>query len=221
MALVEIRGKQFFDEVNHLLKKTADTLKLEKKYPNQAVVERMIVPDRIVEFRISLQRDDGSICVLPACRIQNNHSRGPYKGGIRWREDLDLLEVRSLAAQMTIKTAVVGIPLGGAKGGVRLKPNMKLSETERERLARKFVDGIAGEIGHKKDIPAPDMNTGEKEMAWMADQYNKYADENITAAFTGKPLIMGGDSGKEGSHGLRGDDVFGKAYARNRDVVKG
>jgi glutamate dehydrogenase/leucine dehydrogenase len=159
-------------------------------------VERIIVPDRVISYRISLQRDDGGIDVLTAYRVQHNNFRGPYKGGIRWHHSVDLDEVKALAALMTIKCAVVGLPLGGSKGGVVTPANRMYSRAEKERLSRKYVQGLVHDLGPKWDIPAPDVNTNAQIMAWMADEYGKYAGECITAAFTGKPLSMGGSQGR-------------------------
>ncbi len=189
-------GKQFLDSVNTMLRQTASDLKLDERYPGHQLVERIIIPDRIISFRISLQRDNGSIDVLTAYRVQNNNFRGPYKGGIRWHHHVDLDEVRALAALMTIKCAVVGLPLGGAKGGVLVPEGRQYSASERERLSRKYVEGLVYDLGPKKDIPAPDVNTNAQVMAWMADHYGKFTGESITAAFTGKPLSMGGSQGR-------------------------
>ncbi len=196
MAEAKGMGKKFLESVNALLRETAAELKLDQRYPGHQLVERIIVPDRIISFRISLQRDNGDIDVLTGYRVQNNNFRGPYKGGIRWHHSVDLHEMRALAAQMTIKCAVVGLPLGGAKGGVLVPKGRVYSASERERLARKYVEGLVYDLGPKKDIPAPDVNTDAQVMAWMADHYGKFTRESITAAFTGKPLSMGGSPGR-------------------------
>ena len=198
----EKSGKLFLDSVNESLHKTSALLKLDEKYPGENIIDRIIIPDRIISFRISLQRDDGTIDVLKAYRVQNNNSRGPYKGGIRWHHNVDLNEVRALAALMTLKCAVVRLPLGGAKGGIVLPENVVYSLPEQERLSRKYVDNLIGNLGSKKDIPAPDVNTNAQIMAWMSDQYGKYTGENITAAFTGKPENMGGSAGRQEATGV-------------------
>ncbi|MFH0909908.1 MAG: Glu/Leu/Phe/Val dehydrogenase [Planctomycetota bacterium] len=195
-------GLVFLESVNALLRETAEELKLDKRYPGKRIIERIIIPDRVISFRISLQRDNGSIDVLTAYRVQNNNFRGPYKGGIRWHPAVDLHEVQALAALMTIKCAVVGLPLGGSKGGIVLPEGVEYSPAEKERLSRKYVDGLVGDLGPKKDIPAPDVNTNSQIMAWMADQYGKYRNESITAAFTGKPLNMGGSQGRTEATGF-------------------
>jgi glutamate dehydrogenase/leucine dehydrogenase len=202
MSATQKVGKQFLESVNSLLRQTALDLRLDERYPRHQIVDRIIIPDRIISFRISLQRDDGSIDVLTAYRVQNNNFRGPYKGGVRWHHNVDLDEVRALAALMTIKCAVVGLPLGGAKGGVLIPEGRRYSPSERERLSRKYVEGLVYDLGPKKDIPAPDVNTDSQVMAWMADHYGKFTGESITAAFTGKPLSMGGSQGRTEATGV-------------------
>ncbi len=195
-------GALFLESVNSALRDTAAMLKLDEKYKNQGIIERIIIPDRTISFRISLQRDDGTIDVLQAYRVQHNNFRGPYKGGVRWHSSVDLDEVRALAALMTLKCAVAGLPLGGAKGGVVLPENSNYSIPEKERLSRKYVDGLIRDIGPKKDIPAPDVNTNSQIMAWMADHYGKYTGETISATFTGKPVSMGGSLGRTEATGV-------------------
>lgn len=202
MVEEKISGSLFLESVEKSLRETASMLNLDKRYSGQNVIERILIPDRTIAFRISLQRDDGTVDVLRAFRVQHNNFRGPYKGGIRWHQFVDLDEVRALAALMTIKCAVVGLPLGGAKGGVVLPEGVEYSVPEQERLSRKFVDGLIGDIGPKKDIPAPDVNTNAQIMAWMADQYGKYTGDTITATFTGKPIDMGGSLGRTEATGV-------------------
>jgi glutamate dehydrogenase/leucine dehydrogenase len=202
MAKEKVSGKLFLNSVNKSLRETAKILKLKDKYRGKNIINRIIIPDRTIAFRISLQRDDGTVDVLRAFRVQHNNFRGPYKGGIRWHKSVDLNEVRALAALMTIKCAVVGLPLGGAKGGVILPKDADYSPAEQERLSRKYVEGLINDIGPKKDIPAPDVNTSAQIMAWMADQYGKYTGNTITATFTGKPVNMGGSLGRVEATGV-------------------
>lgn len=204
----------FLESVNKLFEDTAKELKLEERYAGQNIVKRLTVPDRMISFRISLQRDDGSVDVLTAHRVQHNNARGPYKGGIRWHQSVDLDEVKALAALMTIKCAVVGIPLGGGKGGIELPASANYSRAEKERLARKYVQGLIRYLGPKFDVPAPDVNTNAQIMAWMADEYGKYSGETITATFTGKPLTMGGSQGRTEATG------FGMIMALERHAEK-
>ena len=202
MAKKKISGELFLSSVNKSLRETAETLKLDEKYIGQNIIDRIIIPDRTISFRISLQRDDGTVDVLLAFRVQHNNFRGPYKGGVRWHQSVDLDEVRALAALMTIKCAVVGLPLGGAKGGIILPEGAQYSVAEKERLSRKYVDSLIHDLGPKKDIPAPDVNTNAQVMAWMADQYGKYTGNTITASFTGKPISMGGSLGRTEATGI-------------------
>ncbi len=189
-------AKKFFDDSNVLLRETGKKLNLNDRYPGQGIIERIIEPDRVIQFRISLQMDDGTIQLFTAYRVQNNNARGPFKGGIRYHHDVDIYEVRALAGMMSLKTAVVGIPLGGAKGGIRIPEEIKLSPTEKERLSRKYIETIINNIGPKKDIPAPDVNTDSQVMAWMASEVTKFSGDNITACLTGKPMNMGGIEGR-------------------------
>ncbi len=214
-------GCLFLESVNELLRETGQELELSTRYPGKHIIERLIIPDRVISFRISLQRDDGDIDVLMAYRVQSNNFRGPYKGGIRWHQDVDLDEVRALAGQMTLKCAVVGLPLGGAKGGVVLPPGADYSPAEKERLSRKYVDGLIHDLGPKKDIPAPDVNTNAQIMAWMADQYTKYRGESITAAFTGKPIELGGSQGRTEATGYGAMMVLARHAAAHKLDLQG
>lgn len=163
-----------------------------------ADVAALETPDRTVTATIRLRLDDGSLRLLEAFRVQHSNARGPYKGGIRFHADTNMNEVKALAAWMTWKTAVVGIPYGGAKGGVRVDPKT-LSDGERERLSRAYVRAIFPIIGPDTDIPAPDVNTTPQIMAWMVDEYSTLAGKWMPAAFTGKPLAVGGSQGRESS----------------------
>ncbi len=214
MAAQNRTGAAFLAGVHQLVCDAAQTLQLNEKYPGREIVSRILIPDRVISFRISLQRDDGGIDVLTGYRVQHNNFRGPYKGGIRWHPCVDLEEVKALATLMTIKCAVMGLPLGGAKGGVVIPEGRQYSRTERERLSRKYVQGLVHDLGPKWDIPAPDVNTNAQVMAWMADEYGKYSGECITAAFTGKPINMGG------SHGRREATGFGLIMALERHAER-
>jgi len=154
----------------------------------------LTTPYREMTVQIPLRRDDGSLDVLQGYRVQHNAARGPYKGGVRYHPEADLEEVRSLAALMTWKTALVDIPFGGAKGGVRVDP-ATLSMAEKERLTRKFIERIDPIIGPHRDIPAPDMNTDGMTMAWMMDQYGR-KHGHTPAIVTGKPVELGGTLGR-------------------------
>jgi glutamate dehydrogenase (NAD(P)+) len=163
-------------------------------------VEKLLVtPERAMRVQIALERDDGSLDTYNGYRIQHNGARGPFKGGIRYHPEADEDEVKALASLMTWKTAVVGIPYGGAKGGISVDP-WQLTDRELQRLTRKFVDAIEVVIGPSRDIPAPDVNTNAQTMAWIADQYAKYHGFE-PGVVTGKPLELYGSKGREAATG--------------------
>jgi glutamate dehydrogenase (NAD(P)+) len=142
---------------------------------------------------------DGKIHVYSGYRVQHNGARGPYKGGVRYHEEVDLDEVRALAALMTWKTAIAGIPFGGAKGGINC-PAERLSKEELQRITRSFIDKIEKVLGPTRDILAPDVNTNAQVMAWMMDEYGKL--HGYTPAIvTGKPISLGGSLGREEATG--------------------
>jgi glutamate dehydrogenase (NAD(P)+) len=149
--------------------------------------------------QIAVELDNGDITTLLGYRVQHDDSRGPMKGGLRYHPEVDLDEVRSLAALMTWKTAVVDIPYGGAKGGIAVDPK-KLSSRELERVTRRFVDGIHDVIGPDVDIPAPDMGTNAAVMGWFMNQYEKYHGFS-PAVVTGKPVELYGIPGREEATG--------------------
>jgi glutamate dehydrogenase/leucine dehydrogenase len=138
-----------------------------------------------------------------AYRVQHSNKLGPYKGGIRFHPEVNLDEVRALATLMTFKTAAVGLPLGGAKGGVRVDPK-KLSDKELEELSRKYVAHLEPYIGPDKDIPAPDVNTNPQIIDWMVDEYEKLTGDKSKASFTGKSLGKGGSQGRDAATGRGG-----------------
>ncbi|HEV3005073.1 MAG TPA: Glu/Leu/Phe/Val dehydrogenase dimerization domain-containing protein [Pirellulales bacterium] len=159
----------------------------------------LLTPKREVQVQVAIERDNGEISTWIGYRVQHDDSRGPMKGGLRFHPDVDLDEVRSLAALMTWKTSVVDIPYGGAKGGIAVDP-AGLSPRELEMVTRKFVDGIHDLIGPDVDIPAPDMGTNDKVMAWFMNQYAKYHGFN-PACVTGKPVELHGLPGREEATG--------------------
>lgn len=160
-------------------------------------------PKAIHIFSIPVRLDNGSLRVFQAYRVQYDDSRGPAKGGIRYHPDVCLDEVQSLAFWMTIKCAVVGIPYGGAKGGIRLNPK-ELSRLELERLSRAYINAVADVIGPDRDIPAPDVYTNDLIMGWMSDQYNIIKREYLPGVITGKPIAMGGSLGRGDATGRGG-----------------
>jgi glutamate dehydrogenase (NAD(P)+) len=159
----------------------------------------LLTPRREVQVQIPVEMDNTELRSLIGYRVQHNNDRGPMKGGLRYHHEVDLDEVRSLASLMTWKTAVVGIPYGGAKGGININVHT-LSSRELERITRKFIDAIHDIIGPDSDIPAPDMGTDHRVMAWIMDQYNKYHGFN-PGVVTGKPVEYYGIPGREEATG--------------------
>ena len=181
------------------------------------LVETLKRPKRILIVDVPIRLDDGAVAHFEGYRVQHNTSRGPAKGGVRFHQDVTLSEVMALAGWMSIKNAVIGVPFGGAKGGVRVDPR-KLSEPELERLTRRYTSEIGIVIGPDKDIPAPDVNTNEKIMAWMMDTYSIMHGATSTAVVTGKPLSLGGSRGRRDATG-RGVFVCGRAAAAKIGVA--
>jgi len=152
-------------------------------------------PQHIHQKTVSIERDDGKVRDYPAFRVQFNNARGPYKGGIRYHPDADLEEVKALAALMAIKTAVVDIPFGGAKGGIQCDPK-GMSRRELEELSREYMRVMGDVLGPYKDCPAPDVNTNAMIMGWMRDEYEKHTGAYAPGVVTGKPLEYGGSQGR-------------------------
>ncbi|MEM9588001.1 MAG: Glu/Leu/Phe/Val dehydrogenase dimerization domain-containing protein [Planctomycetota bacterium] len=163
------------------------------------VREMLMMPSREVQVQVTIERDDGSLANFVGFRVQHDHSRGPMKGGLRYHPEVDLDEVRSLASLMTWKTAVVDLPYGGAKGGIGVNPS-DLTDREKERLTRAFVDQIHDIVGPDTDIPAPDMGTDHRVMGWFRNQWEKYHGFN-PAVITGKPVEEYGARGREEATG--------------------
>ncbi len=182
-----------------LVEKTGDVLNFSKRFPDQALIERLRVPDKVIMFRATVQLDTGGLRVFHCYRIQHSDVLGPYKGGIRFHPEVDTDEVTALALWMTLKTALVGIPYGGAKGGITVDPKT-LSVTELERLVRKYTYRLVNDIGPNIDIPAPDMGTSAREMAWIFDEYRKHRDSAL-GVVTGKPVALGGSLGRKEATG--------------------
>jgi len=155
---------------------------------------------REITVHIPVSMDNGKLEVFTGYRVQHSIARGPAKGGVRYSPDLNLDEVRALAAWMTWKCAVVNIPFGGAKGGIICDPK-HMSQGELERMTRRYTAEIIEFIGPEKDVPAPDMNTNEQIMAWMMDTYSMHMRQTVTAVVTGKPLNIGGSRGRREATG--------------------
>ena len=157
-------------------------------------------PERELIVSVPVEMDDGRKEVFMGYRVQHSSTRGPCKGGIRYHPDVDLDEVKALAAWMTWKCAVVNIPYGGAKGGVKCDP-AKMSETELRKMTRRYTAMILPIIGPEMDVPAPDVNTKEKVMAWIMDTYSMFKGHAVPAVVTGKPLDIGGSLGRKEATG--------------------
>lgn len=172
-------------------------------------------PERELTVAMPVIMDDGSVKVMTGYRVQHSSARGPYKGGIRYHPDVDLDEVRALAALMTLKCAVVGIPYGGAKGGVRCDPT-RMSQQELCRMTRRYTAMILPLIGAKRDIPAPDVNTNAQTMAWIADTATVFQGQASMEMVTGKPLGLGGSLGRKEATGRGVATVTAELLKRKR-----
>ena len=159
------------------------------------------VPQRELTVRFPVRLDDGSVRVFEGFRVQHNVSRGPAKGGIRFHPNADLDDVRALAMWMTWKCALVEVPFGGAKGGVACDPHA-MSLTELEALTRRFATELQPIVGPERDIPAPDVGTNERVMAWFMDTISMHAGYSVPGVVTGKPRALGGSAGRAGATGL-------------------
>jgi glutamate dehydrogenase/leucine dehydrogenase len=157
-------------------------------------------PERELAVALPVQMDDGAIRVFRGYRVQHSSLKGPCKGGIRYHQDVNIDEIKALAAWMTFKCAVVNIPYGGGKGGVEVDPST-LSQNELERLTRRYTAAILPLIGPEKDIPAPDVNTNAKIMGWIMDTYSTFAGYAVPGVVTGKPIDIGGSLGRSGATG--------------------
>lgn len=183
-----------FEAVNHFVDRAAHLAAI-----SNSMLNRIRMPVSELRVVVSLRRDDNSIENYVGYRVQHNSARGPYKGGIRYHPAADLDEVRALASLMTWKTAVIGVPFGGAKGGVQVDAST-LSTNERERLTRAYTRGISAVIGDHRDIPAPDMYTDAQTMAWIADEYS-HLEGWTPGVVTGKPVALGGSLGRASATG--------------------
>jgi glutamate dehydrogenase len=170
---------------------------------DEQTIEALIKPDAEHIFDIELESGKS----FKAYRVQHNDQNGPYKGGVRFHDQVTLDEVRALATLMSLKTAAVGLPLGGGKGGVAVNPK-DLSKEELEALSRKYVQGLHKYIGPDKDIPAPDVNTNAGIIDWMVDEYEKLTGDTSRASFTGKSIEKGGSLGRDAATGRGGVIAF-------------
>jgi glutamate dehydrogenase (NAD(P)+) len=162
---------------------------------------RLVEPRRSLTVNFPVRRDSGEVEIFTGYRVQHTLTMGPTKGGVRYAPGVSLGECAALAIWMTLKCQLVGLPFGGAKGGVRCDPN-RLSRSELERLTRRYASEIFPIIGPNRDIPAPDMATGEQEMAWFMDTYSQQVGYAVPEIVTGKPLLLGGIVGRQSATGL-------------------
>jgi glutamate dehydrogenase (NAD(P)+) len=191
----EIKEENPFESMMSRFDRAAQLLDLD---PDLYAVLR--VPNRELKVYIPTKMDSGRIQVFEGFRVQHNFARGPAKGGIRYAPDVNIDEVRALAAWMTWKCAVVNVPFGGAKGGIICDPQ-QMSMGELERMTRRYAAELLDFIGPEKDVPAPDMNTNEQTMAWIMDTYSMHARHTVNAVVTGKPIDLGGSAGRREATG--------------------
>ncbi len=179
-------------------------------------VETLKHPERSLIVDIPVRLDDGTVAHFEGYRVQHSLNCGPGKGGVRYHQDVTLSEVMALSAWMSVKTAVVGLPYGGAKGGIRFNPR-NYSKAEVERITRRYINEISTVIGVDKDIPGPDVNTNAQTMAWMMDTYSMNAGKDCPGIVTGKPIAIGGSLGRVEATG-RGVFIVGVAAARDAGI---
>ena len=184
------------------------------------VVEMLRTPKKVLQVAVPVKMDNGELKVFTGYRVQHNDARGPYKGGIRYHQNVTLDEVKALAMWMTWKTAVVDLPYGGAKGGVVVNPK-GLSQGELERLTRRYTAMISDEIGPYRDVPAPDVNTGPQTMAWIMDTYSIIKGYSVPEVVTGKPISVGGSYGRNEATGRGVSICVREAASRVGIRVKG
>lgn len=174
---------------------------------------RLMKPDRIVTVSLPMKMDNGDVKTFSGFRIQHNNILGPYKGGIRYHQNVSMDEVRALAFWMTLKCAVVDIPFGGGKGGITVNPR-ELSKAELKRLSQLFANRIAPVIGPTQDVPAPDVNTTPEIMNWMMEEYSKIVGKKTPAVITGKPVSKGGSLGRTEATGFGGGYILERALQK-------
>lgn len=186
----ETHMSSLFENTLKQINEAAEIMNLDKD-----IITILSHPKRVLQVSLPVRMDTGEIKVFEGFRVQHNDLAGPFKGGIRYHEQVDMEEVKALASWMTMKCAVVGIPLGGGKGGIIVNPK-ELSKRELEQLTRRYIDRVQALIGPNKDVPAPDVNTNAQIMAWMVDEYMKLGNLNKKGVVTGKPLECGGSEGR-------------------------
>ena len=191
--------------------KAADAINLPEK-----IRDRTKYPRRCLAVALPILREDGSVTVFEGYRVQHNLSTGPSKGGIRFHQNVTIGEVAALAMWMSWKCSLVGLPYGGAKGGVIVDPR-QLSEAELERLSRRYMQEMVNFLGPHVDVPAPDVGTNEQVMAWMMDTYSNHVGRNEPAIVTGKPIALGGSQGRREATGS-GVAYLSKRYLEDLQI---
>jgi len=204
-----------FAKTVKLVKESAEALGLPATQ-----IKKLITPNRVLAKKIKLKLDNGKDKLVEIYRVQFNNNRGPYKGGIRFHQTANLDEVKTLSLLMAIKCAVVGIPMGGGKGGAKIDPK-KLSLAELERLSRSWVKAFKQYLGPKQDVPAPDVYTTPQIMSWMKDEYSKLVGKDTPAMITGKPLEDGGSKGRDIATAQGGFYVLAEALKKLKMKSKG
>ena len=206
-------GSSAFDEVNEKVAQAGELLKIKP-----GVIKALSSCEREVVISIPLRRD-GDIEVLTGYRVQHSSARGPRKGGIRFHQDVDLDEVRALASLMTWKTALIDVPFGGAKGGVAVDSS-KLTEIQKEEIIRRWTRSLVHVLGHHRDIPAPDMGTDARTMAWLMDEFHRLEGFQ-PACVTGKPVELFGAHGREEATGRGVAQITAATLEKHDAKVKG
>ncbi|MBD3168736.1 MAG: hypothetical protein GF307_04580 [candidate division Zixibacteria bacterium] len=201
-----------FDNVMQQFDEAAQRLNLD-----QGMIEFLKQPRRALIVKLPIRRDNGQLEVFTGYRVQHSINRGPAKGGVRYHPQVSLDEVMALAAWMTWKCAIVGIPFGGGKGGIKCDPTT-MSPHELEHLTRRYTAEIMDIIGPEKDVPAPDVNTNPQVMAWMMDTFSMHARQTTTAVVTGKPIDIGGSLGRVEATG-RGVMFSAREAARVKGIL--
>ena len=214
---------KFYRDTAALVERTSDLMNLD---PN--IKHRLLTPDRAVIVTVPARMDDGTVKNFIGYRVQHNNTLGPFKGGIRYHEEVNLGEVAALSMLMTFKCAVAGLPLGGAKGGIRFDPT-KYSRAEIQRITRRYTVEIINFIGPESDIPAPDMGTNDQTMAWVMDTYSQMKGYAVPSVVTGKPISVGGSKGRKEATGrgvsycisAAADEVGWESIAGRRVAIQG
>jgi glutamate dehydrogenase/leucine dehydrogenase len=207
------------ENAKELINEAADKLNL-----TPWVRQALLMTHKELHVSFPVKMDDDTIKIFNGFRVQHNHMRGPFKGGIRYHWNVNLDEVRALATWMTIKCGVVDIPLGGGKGGVICNPK-DMSEAELERMTKAFIRRISPLIGPSTDIPAPDVYTNSKVMGWIVEEYGRCTGKKELAVVTGKPLDMGGSEGRAEATAKGGlfvlKEIIKQKYVKGLDSLKG